>query len=93
MAILEGYLIGLWMIVFIGPVFFTLIQSTLHYGVRLGLSVAFGIHGTIVGIFFTLPILATNALFERKSWKYIWINAGYWIICTMLMGGFICQFA
>lgn len=51
------------------------------------------LHGTIAGIFIALPILAINALFERKSWKYIWINAGYWIISVMLMGGVICQFA
>ena len=50
-------------------------------------------HGTIAGILTAFPVLATNALFERKSWKYIWINAGYWIISMMLMGGVICQFA
>lgn len=51
------------------------------------------IHGFMAGMFFALPILATNALFERKSWKYIWINAGYWIISLTLMGGVICHFA
>jgi len=49
--------------------------------------------GTLTGIMVALPILAINSLFERKSWKYIWINAGYWIISLMLMGGVICQFA
>jgi hypothetical protein len=51
------------------------------------------LHGTMAGIFIAFPILATNALFERKGWKYIWINAGYWIVSMMLMGGVICQFA
>ena len=51
------------------------------------------VHGIITGIFFVFPLLATNALFERKSWKYIWINAGYWIISLALMGGIICHFA
>ena len=50
-------------------------------------------HGTIGGIVVALPILATNALFERKGFKYIAINAGYWIITMALMGGVICQFA
>lgn len=50
-------------------------------------------HGTITGIFIALPIIAITALFERRSWKYIWINAGYWIISMMLMGGFVCHFA
>jgi hypothetical protein len=39
-----------------------------------------------------LPILATNALFERKGFKYIAINAAYWIITLAVMGGIICQF-
>ena len=51
------------------------------------------LHGTIAGIFLALPIVAVNALFERKSWKYIWINAGFWILSMMLMGGVVCQFA
>jgi hypothetical protein len=51
------------------------------------------LHGFVGGLFIALPILATNALFERKSWKYIWINAGYWAITMMLMGGVVCQFA
>lgn len=43
MTFIEGYLTGLALIIFIGPVFFTLIQSTLEYGVKSGLSVALGI--------------------------------------------------
>ncbi len=47
------------------------------------------LHGTIGGFFIATPILATNALFERKSFKYIAINCGYWIICFCIMGGII----
>jgi hypothetical protein len=50
-------------------------------------------HGTIYGIIMFLPILGTNALFERKSWKYIFINVGYWTVTAAIMGGIICQFA
>lgn len=50
------------------------------------------LHGGIAGVFLALPALAVNALFERKSWKYIGINAGYWIISFALMGGVVCQF-
>lgn len=50
-------------------------------------------HGFIGGAMIALPILATNALFERKSFKYIWINAGYWALTMMFMGGVICQWA
>lgn len=47
-------------------------------------------HGVIAGIFIALPIIGTNALFEMKSWKYILINAGYWIVNFTIMGGIIC---
>lgn len=50
-------------------------------------------HGFISGLFFAFPVVGINGLFERKSWKYIFINAGYWIITLTLMGGIICQFA
>ncbi|MFT7591407.1 MAG: hypothetical protein ACI9UJ_001330 [bacterium] len=51
------------------------------------------VHGVLAGIFFALPILATNAMFERKGFKYILVNAGYWIVTIALMGGVICQFS
>ena len=50
-------------------------------------------HGILTGIFVALPILGINALFERKSAKYIAINVGYWTVCLALMGGVICQFS
>lgn len=48
-------------------------------------------HGVLTGIFFVLPVLATNAMFERKGWKYIWINTTYWTITIAIMGGIICE--
>jgi uncharacterized protein DUF1761 len=47
-------------------------------------------HGTVAGIFIILPVLATNAMFERKGFKYILINVGYWTVCLAIMGGIIC---
>ena len=47
-------------------------------------------HGVLTGIFIALPILGTNALFERKGAKYIFINSGYWIVTLAIMGGIIC---
>jgi hypothetical protein len=32
-------------------------------------------------------------LFERKGFRYIAINGGYWIISMALMGGIICAFS
>ncbi|MBS7252455.1 DUF1761 domain-containing protein [Flavobacterium branchiicola] len=51
------------------------------------------LHGFMSGLFFALPIVGINGLFERKSWKYIFIHAGYWILTLMLMGGIICAYA
>lgn len=50
-------------------------------------------HGALAGFLLALPILGTNALFERKGFKYIAINVGYWIISLALMGGVICAWA
>lgn len=50
-------------------------------------------HGTLAGITLALPVLAINAMFERKGFKYIVINAGYWILSLAMMGGVICAFA
>lgn len=47
-------------------------------------------HGALFGIFLVLPVLGTNALFERRGFKYIAINVGYWLVSMMLMGGLIC---
>jgi hypothetical protein len=48
------------------------------------------LHGLIAGLFFALPINAINGLYERKSAKYIFVNAGYWIVSLTIMGAIIC---
>lgn len=48
------------------------------------------IHGFIAALFFALPIIGTNALFEQRGWKYILVHWGYWAITLVLMGGLIC---
>ena len=49
-------------------------------------------HGVVLGMLLILPVLGTNALFERKGFKYIAINTGYWIVSAALMGGVICAY-
>ncbi|SNR74118.1 DUF1761 domain-containing protein [Flavobacterium sp. ov086] len=51
------------------------------------------LHGFMSGLFFAFPVIGINGLFERKSWKYIFIHAGFWIVSLTLMGGIICGFA
>lgn len=48
------------------------------------------LHGFITGLFLALPMVGTNALFEKRSWKYTLIVGGYWIVTFMIMGGIIC---
>lgn len=50
-------------------------------------------HGALTAIFFIIPIMGTNALFERKSFRYMAINGGYWIVSLALMGGIICAWS
>lgn len=46
-------------------------------------------HGALMAIFFVLPLIGTNAMFERRSWKYIFIHVGYWFVSMIIMGGII----
>lgn len=48
------------------------------------------LHGFMSGIFLALPIIAINGLFEQKSWKYMAIQAGYWIVIMTIMGAIVC---
>lgn len=48
------------------------------------------LHGFITGLLLATPIIGTNALYERKSWRYTLVNGGFWIASLTLMGGIIC---
>jgi Protein of unknown function (DUF1761) len=48
------------------------------------------LHGFMSSILFALPLIAINARFEGKSWKYIFIHAGYWSLTLTVMGAIIC---
>ena len=47
------------------------------------------LHGFMSGLFLALPIIGTNALFERRSFKYTLITGGFWIVCFTIMGGIL----
>ena len=34
-------------------------------------------HGAILGLFVVMPAMVTNALFEQKSFKYMFVNVGF----------------
>ena len=48
------------------------------------------LHGFMLGLFFILPIVSINGLFEQKSWKYMLVTGGYWVVSLTIMGAIIC---
>lgn len=48
-------------------------------------------HGVLASLFFALPIIGIVALFEKRSFKYVAIHAGYWMVTLALMGGILCE--
>lgn len=48
------------------------------------------LHGFMAALFIALPIIATNCLFEQKSFKYAAVTSGYWLVVMTLMGAIIC---
>lgn len=62
-----------------------------NYGDRFRTFKHGAFHGVLYGLFLVMPVLAIQALFEKKSFKYIALNASYWIVTLAIMGGIICQ--
>jgi hypothetical protein len=52
-----------------------------------------GLIGFIASITFALPLIASGAMFEQRSFKYILITLGYWTINLVLMGAVVCHWA
>ena len=48
------------------------------------------LHGFLASLFITVPVIATNCLFEQKSFKYAAVTSGYWIVVFTIMGAIIC---
>jgi len=51
------------------------------------------VHGGLAAVVVALPVIAINALFERRGGKYIGVHFGYWFITFILMGGAVCELA
>ncbi|RZJ73492.1 DUF1761 domain-containing protein [Flavobacterium sp.] len=48
------------------------------------------LHGTMAGLFFALPVVGTSAIYEKRSFKYVLIVGGYWVVTCAIMGGILC---
>lgn len=75
MAILTGILLGLSTLLFIGPVFFYLLKSSLETGTKAGVSVAVGI---IIGdiICVLLAIFGFGSYFEQPEIRKVFAGIG-----------------
>lgn len=49
------------------------------------------LHGFLTGLFLAFPLIGTNAVYERRSFKYVLVTGGFWIVCFTIMGGIICM--
>ena len=62
------------------------------YGVRYS-SWTHGLaHSFLLSVFVLIPVMGTNAMFERKSFKYFLMNWGYWAVTIAVMYMIIAQF-
>lgn len=43
-------------------------------------------YGFLTGFGWIFFALAVNSLYEQKSWKYIFVNGGYWTVAFTVMG-------
>jgi Protein of unknown function (DUF1761) len=48
------------------------------------------LHGTMVGLLLILPAIGTSAMYEKRSFKYVLVTGGFWVVACMIMGGIIC---
>ncbi len=49
------------------------------------------LHGFMTALFLVFPLIGTGALYERKSFKYVMVTSGFWLVCFTIMGGIICM--
>lgn len=82
MALWNGILFGLLLTIFIGPVFFALIQTSIEKGFYAGLYMAFGI-ALSDALYMTITYVGFSQLFNSDN-----INLGLGIVGGIIMIGF-----
>ncbi len=80
MCLINGFFIGLGMIIFVGPVFFTLLQAAFQFGFKSGWAVAWGIIISDV-LCVILSEMGFRAFFESaQNQFYIGIAGGFLLL-------------
>jgi threonine/homoserine/homoserine lactone efflux protein len=80
MEIYTGILLGLSTLLFIGPVFFYLVKSTLEHGLKAGISVALGVMiGDIIYVFMVVEGLS-KFLNDPQHKKWLAVGGGVVLI-------------
>lgn len=73
-AISQGFLIGIGLAMLIGPVFFSLINTSINKGVQNAIYLAIGI--SLSDLFYiALVFIGINTLFQNEMFKY-WLGIG-----------------
>ncbi len=70
----HGLLFGLIFLLFIGPAFFALLQTSIQKGLKPAVFLAFGISTSDI-IFVVLTLLGVSSLLEDEGFK-LWMGAG-----------------
>lgn len=79
---LDGFLVGLALIILIGPVFFTLLKTSLQYGVFAGSLVAFGIFiSDIIAVL--LCVFGASSYLKSEESKFYLSIAGAVILIAL----------
>jgi len=50
------------------------------------------IHGIELALLLGLTFIGIHSLLERRSFKYVMIHVGYWVVTFALMGGILCAY-
>lgn len=82
MYILNGFFTGLGMIIFVGPVFFTLLQAAFQFGFKSGWAVAFGIIISDVACVI-LSEMGFRAFFQNEQNQFYMGIAGGFLLLGM----------
>lgn len=73
-----------------GFAFLFLLVAAINLGFFLAdasIGVAKGaLYGFLTGFGWVFMAIGVTAMFELKSWKYLLINGGYWVVTLTLMG-------